>query len=45
MVLPDVLAVHPDAKVELTRYGLKLFPSKPPIPTTMVKGMRLAASA
>jgi hypothetical protein len=43
-VLPDVLAVYPDAHVELTRYGLKLHPSKPPIPKTMVKGMRLAIS-
>lgn len=45
MVLGDVLAVYPDANVELTRYGLKLFPSKPPIPKTMVQGMRLAASS
>jgi len=41
-VLPDVLAVYPDANVELTRYGLKLHASKPPIPKVMVKGMRLA---
>ena len=41
-VLPDVLAVYPDAKVELTRYGLKLHPSKPPIPKAMVRGIRLA---
>lgn len=41
-VLPDVLAVYPDAHVELTRYGLKLHPSKPPIPKAMVKVMRLA---
>ena len=43
-VLPDVLGVYPDAHVELTRYGLKLHPSRPPIPKTMVKGMRLAVS-
>jgi hypothetical protein len=41
-VLPDVLAVYPDANVELTRYGLKLHPSKAPIPRAMVRGMRLA---
>ncbi len=41
-VLPDVLNVYPDAAVEITRYGLKLFPSKPPVVKTMVRGVRLA---
>jgi hypothetical protein len=40
-VLPDVLTVYPDAEVELTRSGLKLFPSKPPVPKTLVQGFRL----
>ena len=44
-VLPDVLAVYPDARVELTRHGLKLYPSKPPVPKIMAKGFRLAATA
>lgn len=43
-VLPDVLNVYPDAKVEDTRYGLKLFPSKPPVPKAMVRGVRLISS-
>ena len=40
-VLPDILAVYPDAKVEQTRHGLLLKPSKPSVPTTMVNGYRL----
>jgi hypothetical protein len=43
-VLPDVLNVYPDAAVEITRYGLKLFPSKPPVAKTMVRGVRLISS-
>lgn len=43
-VLPDVLGVYPDATVEVTRYGLKLFPSKPPVPKTLVKGFRLVGN-
>jgi hypothetical protein len=43
-VLPDVLDVYPDAAVEITRYGLKLFPSKPPVAKTMVRGVRLISS-
>ena len=42
-VLPDILAVYPDAKVEQTRHGLLLKPSKPSVPTTMVNGYRLVA--
>lgn len=41
-ILPDVLTVYPDANVELVRHGLRLLPSKPPIPKTMVKAVRLA---
>lgn len=40
-ILPDVLAVYPDAKVEPTRHGLVMRPSKQSVPTTMVNGYRL----
>ncbi|WP_380070564.1 replication protein RepA [Dankookia sp. GCM10030260] len=40
-VLPDVLAVYPDAKVEVVRHGLRLLPSKPPVPRTLVGGFRV----
>jgi hypothetical protein len=35
-VLPDVLTVYPDARVEVTRYGLSLLPSKPAVPRSHV---------
>ncbi|CAK0759527.1 hypothetical protein CCP1ISM_9100001 [Azospirillaceae bacterium] len=35
-VLPDVLAVYPDARVEVTRHGLSLLPSKPAVPRSYV---------
>jgi hypothetical protein len=41
--LPDVMAGYPDAKVEVTRYGLMLKPSLPAVPRTMVNGARLTA--
>jgi hypothetical protein len=41
--LPDVMAGYPDAKVEVTRYGLLLKPSSPAVPRTMVNGARLTA--
>ena len=40
-VLPDVLAVYPDARVEVVRHGLRLLPSKPPVPRTLVGGFRV----
>jgi hypothetical protein len=40
-VLPDVLAVYPDAKVEVVRHGLRLLPSKPPVPRTLIGGFRV----
>ena len=40
-VLPDVLAVYPDAEVEVVHQGLRLLPSKPPVPKTAVAGLRL----
>jgi hypothetical protein len=40
-VLPDVLNVYPDARVEATPLGLKMLPSPPPMPKTMVSGYRL----
>lgn len=40
--LPDVLAVYPEAKVEVTRHGLMLRPSAPSVPRdTKVPGFRL----
>ncbi len=40
-VLPDVLTVYPDAKVEVMRHGLRLLPSKSPVPRTVVQGLRV----
>ena len=40
-VLPDVLAVYPDAGVEVVRHGLRLLPSRPPVPRTLVGGFRV----
>ena len=40
-VLPDVLAVYPDAEVEVVRHGLRLLPSKSPVPRTLVNGFRV----
>ncbi len=40
-VLPDVLAVYPDADVEPVHQGLRLLPSKPPVPKSAVNGLRL----
>ena len=34
--LPEVLAVYPDAKLELVAGGMRLFASKPPVPKTIV---------
>jgi hypothetical protein len=43
-VLPDVLAVYPDAKVEVVRHGLRLLPSKSPVPRTLANGFRMIES-
>lgn len=40
-VLPDVLSVYPDARVEVHRSGLRLLPSRPPIPKSSIGGFRL----
>lgn len=40
-VLPDVLAVYPGAGVEVVRHGLRLLPSKSPVPRTLVGGFRV----
>lgn len=40
-VLPDVLAVYPDAGVEVVRHGLRLLPSRSPVPRTLVNGFRV----
>jgi Plasmid encoded RepA protein len=40
-VLPDVLSVYPDAVVEVMHQGLRLHPSKPPVPKTAITGLRL----
>jgi hypothetical protein len=39
-VLPDVVAVYPDARVGTTRHGLLLSPSPPSVPRMMVNGFR-----
>lgn len=44
-VLPEVLSVYPDARVEVQRSGLRLLPSRPPIPKTAIGGFRLIAGA
>lgn len=38
-VLPRVLAVYPDAKVSIVNGGLRVAPSKPPIPEVRVAGV------
>ncbi|MBK1662151.1 replication protein RepA [Paracraurococcus ruber] len=40
-VLPDVLAVYPDAQVEVVRHGLRLLPSRSPVPRSLVQGLRV----
>jgi hypothetical protein len=40
-VLPDVLAVYPSAEVEVVHQGLRLHPSRPPVPKTVVAGLRI----
>jgi hypothetical protein len=37
-VLPDVLAVYSDAEVEVAHHGLRLHPSRPPVPKAAVAG-------
>jgi Plasmid encoded RepA protein len=44
-ILPDVLAVDPDAKVEIARHGLRLCPSRPPVPKTLTRGFRVIQGA
>ena len=41
LVLPDVLAVYPQAKVELTPTGITLHPSDMAVPTKAVRGYKL----
>jgi len=40
-VLPEVLAVYPHAKVEITSSGLTLRKSEPPVPSRAVRGFRV----
>jgi hypothetical protein len=40
-IMPEIHAVYPEARVEVTRHGLLLKPSKPSVPSTMVNGFRL----
>jgi hypothetical protein len=40
-VMADVLVAYPHAKVEVTRHGLLLKPSKPAVPKTSVNGYQL----
>ncbi|MDO9713731.1 replication protein RepA [Paracraurococcus lichenis] len=43
-ILPDVLDGYPGAKIEVSRNGLTLQPSKPAVQRTMVNGLRLIKS-
>jgi hypothetical protein len=44
-VLPDVISVYPEAKVELTTTGITLHPSPPAVPDkTIVNGFKLISS-
>ena len=43
-VIPDVMAVYPHAKVEVTPTGLTLRKSEPPVPSRSVRGYRLIDS-
>jgi hypothetical protein len=36
-----VLIAYPDAKVEVVHHGLRLHPSRSPVPKTLVSGLRL----
>ena len=40
-ILPEVLAVYPDAKIEVSRHGLTMKPSLPSVQKTMVRGSPL----
>ena len=44
-VMPDVMAVYPHAKVEVTPTGITLRKSEPPVPTRSVRGYRLIEGA
>jgi hypothetical protein len=44
-VLPDVLAVYPDAQIECGSYGLTLKPSPAAVPRTQMQGFRLITQA
>jgi hypothetical protein len=41
VVMPDVMAVYPHAKVEITTTGLTMRRSEPPVPSRAVRGFRL----
>ena len=43
-VLPEVMAVYPHAKVEVTPSGLTLRKSEPPVPSRSVRGYRVIES-
>jgi hypothetical protein len=43
VALIDVKAVYPDAKVEMARGGITLYPSLPAVPKTVVNGFRIAS--
>ena len=44
-ILPDVMHAYPEANVEITKSGLMLRPSNPPVPKTMIPGRRLSLIA
>jgi hypothetical protein len=43
-VMPDVMAVYPHAKVEITPTGITLRKSEPPVPSRAVRGYRVIES-
>jgi|SRR5271165_258080 len=40
-VVPEVMVAYPEARVDITRHGLLMRPSKPPVPRRSVQGHRL----
>lgn len=44
-ILPDVMHAYPEGNVEITKSGLMLRPSNPPVPKTMIQGRRLSLIA
>lgn len=43
-IFPEVMRAYPHAKVEVTRWGLNMRPSKPSVPRSMVAGYRVPST-